>query len=96
MDNMLLLYVNYLSGLDFGFTFCGQDSSLRNAGYIKDRELLEEAVQHNQVTTVTDGKPINLSSDMHIRYVPISITYDRLVDYEAKSKWQIYNLPESS
>ena len=60
MDNSLLLYINYLSGLDFGFTFCGKDSSLRRAGFIKDRELLEESVKDNKITTVTDGKPINL------------------------------------
>ena len=96
MDHSLILYINCMSDLDYGFTFCGKDSSLRKSGFINGRDHLPKSVSENKVTTVIDNRAIKLHSNLNIKFVPLCITYDRLVDEKATSSLKIAQLPQYS
>jgi hypothetical protein len=89
MDHSLILYINCVADLDFGFTFVSKLSSLKRAGFTNNRDHLPKSVSENKVTTVADQRPIKLHSNLNIKFVPLCITYDRIVDEKATTSMKI-------
>ena len=54
-------------------------------------------MKNNKVTTIIDGKEVNLKLRyLNIKFVPVCITYDRLIDYQAKTSLEMLKIPDSS